>query len=61
MIESVGYTVDGVVWMKLIMDIDGKKSVGVLTMTPEFTRDVTTKLIDAANKAEASLAKGVVQ
>jgi len=59
MIESVGYTVDGVVWIKLVMEVEGQKSMGVLTMTPQMTREVTKTLLEAADKAET--ARGTLQ
>ena len=57
MIESVGYTVDGVVWLKVTIQVEGQTSMGVLTMTPQMTREVTKTLLEAADKAESVMAQ----
>lgn len=47
MIESVGYTQDGLVWIRILMDIRGEKMTGVLTLKP----DVVGSLADSLKKA----------
>jgi hypothetical protein len=58
MIDSMGYTADGAVWMKLLMDINGTQSTGIMTITPEYARSLSRSLIEAADGAEASVKAG---
>ncbi len=58
MIDSMGYTADGTVWMKLLVDINGTQSVGIVQITPEYARNLSQSLVEAANGAEASVKAG---
>lgn len=61
MIESMGYTKDGIVWLKFLMDINGTESSGILSITPDYARSLSKSLIEAADKADASVKTGVLQ
>lgn len=55
MIESIGYTDDGLVWVRLIMEVNKERQSGVLILTPEMARDVSGKLVQASNGAEEKI------
>jgi hypothetical protein len=52
MIESIGYTGDGQVWLRMVLDINGQGMTGTLMLKSPFAREVAKKLIEAAEKAE---------
>ena len=52
MIESIGYTEDGMVWVNIVFDNEGKKGTLVLTMAQGRALDVSKALITAATEAE---------
>lgn len=52
MIESVGYTDDGMVFVILGMSINGEKLTGNLMMTPEAAVSLSKDLVTAAEKVE---------
>ncbi len=51
MIESVGYTEDGLVWMRFAMQINGEKSSGVLQMYPDEARNLSDSIVEACDEA----------
>ena len=61
MIESIGYTQDGLVWVRLVMEVNKERQSGILTLDPVLARKVSTDLATAADKADLSVAKGVLQ
>ena len=60
MIQGVGYTQDGMVWINLLMEINGQKLTGTLTMEEGFSRQVAGDIVTAADKAREAVRKGVV-
>ena len=52
MIESIGYTDDGQVWVRLALELNGQRMGGTLMLKPEFAREVSAKLADACIQAE---------
>ena len=52
MIESIGYTENGEVWVRLVLEINGQKGHGTLILKPEFAKQVSENLLSAAQKAE---------
>lgn len=54
MIETIGYTNDGQVWVRMILNVNGEPMTGTLMLKPEFARQVAGNLIESADKAEAS-------
>lgn len=52
MIESIGYTSDGQVWVRMILDVNGEKMTGTLMLKPSFAQEIAAKLTEAAGKAE---------
>lgn len=55
MIETVGYTNDGQVWVRMILNVNGEQMTGTLMLKPEFARQVAKHLVDSADKAEGSI------
>lgn len=55
MIESIGYTDDGQVWVRLIMEINGERMGGTLMLKPAFARDVSRSLANASDQAEKAI------
>jgi hypothetical protein len=51
-IESIGYTEDGFVWMNIVFEREGQKGTIVLTMPPNRVREISKTLITAADGAE---------
>lgn len=60
MIESVGYTEDGKVFVNMLMEVRGEKMQAVLMLEEAFAREMAKNLILAADKAKASLKAGVL-
>jgi hypothetical protein len=54
MIESIGYTSDGQVWIRMVLDVNGEKMTGTLMMKAAFAREIAGKLVEAASKAEVT-------
>lgn len=52
MIETIGYSDDGSVFIRLVMEINGQKMGGTLILKPDFARNVASSLVDAANLAD---------
>ena len=52
MIQSIGYTEDGIVWMQMGLEVNQETHTGTLMLTPEMARQVSIKLTDAADLAE---------
>ena len=52
MIQSVGYTDDGRVFVNIRIDQEDNHGTIVLTVTPEFAKRVSKNLIEAAEEAE---------
>lgn len=61
MIESIGYTQDGLVWVRLVMEVNKERQSGILALDPVLARKVSNDLAAAADKADLSVAKGVLQ
>jgi hypothetical protein len=55
MIESIGYTGDGQVWVRMVLEVNGQGMTGTLMLKPAFARDISQKLIEAAEKAETAV------
>jgi len=51
MIESVGYTDDGLVWMNVKFDYQGQKATLNISMGQEHAREIAESLVKAANEA----------
>ena len=51
MIDGIGYTEDGQVWMRLVIEINGQRGNGTLILKPDFAREVAKSLITSADKA----------
>jgi len=58
-IESIGYTEDGMVWVNVVFDNQGQKGTIVLTMAHNRAREVSVALTQAAEEAEKR--NGVLQ
>lgn len=52
MIESIGYTDDGQVWIRLMLEVNGQSMAGTLMLKPEFARQVATKLNEASDQVD---------
>ena len=52
MIESIGYTEDGFVWINVVFEQNGQRGTLVLTMPPDRVREVSKTLLTAADGAE---------
>ena len=52
MIEGIGYTTDGQVWIQLVIEVKGEKMSGTLMLQTGFAKVVSQNLLDAAMKAE---------
>lgn len=52
MIESIGYTNDGMVWMNVVFEHQGQRGNLVVQMTQDRAREISGVLINAANAAE---------
>lgn len=52
MIESIGYTNDGFVWMRIMFEINGDKNSMIVTMNQEKAREISQMLIVASDEAE---------
>lgn len=62
MIDGIGYTEDGQVWMRLVMDIQGQPFHGMLMLNPVFAKEVAQSLVNASDKAAPYIEnKGVLQ
>lgn len=53
MIESIGYTDDGFVWMKINFEVNGDMNSMVVTMSQDKARQVSEMLILATTEADA--------
>lgn len=51
MIESIGYTNDGMVWMNVAVEHQGQRGTMVVTMTQDQAREISHDLITAADEA----------
>ena len=51
MIDSVGYTEDGKVWMDVLFKHEEQPVKIIITMDPEKARNVSSSLVEAANEA----------
>lgn len=56
-IREIGYTEEGIVWARLIMEIEGSSYQGVLQMTPEIARQIADNIKTSADMAEKFLIK----
>ena len=52
MIESIGYTDDGFVWVNILFNRTGENESMLLTMTQGKAREISKMLIVAADEAE---------
>jgi len=51
-IESIGYTDDGFVWMKILFDINGDKNCMIITVTQDKAREISDMLVLASDEAK---------
>lgn len=60
MIQSVGYTNDGQVFINLLFEMppNGEKTGATLTMERDFARKVAADMVEAAGKAESAALTG---
>lgn len=58
MIDSVGYTDDGKVWLRILSTINNEPMAGVLTVTPDNARKIADSLMTAADTAGSLLNVG---
>lgn len=52
MIESIGCTEDGKVWMKVLFEIDNKQATLIIPMTQDKARQIGEVLSNAADEAQ---------
>ena len=52
MINAVGYTDDGEVWIQIVIAIDNQTMTGTLTMKPEQAKAIAADLNTACEKAD---------
>lgn len=52
MIENIGYTHDGMVFMSLKIEHEGQHGTFVMTMTPQMAKNASEVLNQAAQEAE---------
>ena len=52
MIESIGYTDDGFVWMKILFEINGDKNCMIITVTQDKAREISDMLVLASDEAK---------
>ena len=52
MIESIGYTDDGFVWVNILFNRTGENESMLLTMTQAKAREISKMLIVASDEAE---------
>ena len=55
MIEGLGYTEDGKVWMAFAIIVNEQRGRAVLNLTPEEAKRAAENLIEAAEKAQKFL------
>ena len=55
MIESIGYTSDGQVWIRMVLNVNGEQMTGTLMLKPELARAISQNLSDAATGAEKGI------
>ncbi len=51
-IQGLGYTNDGMVWMNIQVEHDGKPGLVVMTMEPENAKALADEIIQAAEAAK---------
>ena len=52
MIESIGYTDDGFVWMRILFDINGEQNCMIITVTQDKAREISDMLVLASDEAK---------
>ena len=52
MIESIGYTDDGFVWMRILFDINGDQNCMIITVTQDKAREISNMLVLASDEAK---------
>lgn len=55
MIDGIGYTKDGEVWIRLRLEINGEQGTCTLMLKTEFARKVAASLLTSADKAAGYL------
>lgn len=55
MIESVGYTDDGKVWLKMVFEVEKKPMQGVLSIPPEVAQELSDNIAKAVVGAKENL------
>jgi len=51
-IESIGYTDNGLVWMRILFDINGEKNCMVITVTQDKAKEISDMLVLAVKEAK---------
>jgi len=52
-IESIGYTDDGFVWVRIMFEVHGEKNSMIITMSQDKAKEISEMFILAASEAEA--------
>ena len=52
MIESIGYTDDGFVWMRILFEINGEQNCMIVTVTQDKAKEISDMLVLAVEEAK---------